>query len=81
MLFSLRYHIIPYSLYFFNLPFYPLSEKRCTFAAQFMKDKIKDWIIQKHDKRKQRTSIGFYKMEKNEKVNSVQEIAADKNKE
>ena len=81
MLFSLRYHIIPYSLYFFNLPFYPLSEKRCTFAAQFMKDKIKDWIIQKHDKRKQRTSIGFYKMEKNEKVNSVQEIAADKNKD
>ena len=46
-----------------------------------MKDKIKDWIIQKHDKRKQRTSIGFYKMEKNEKVNSVQEIAADKNKD
>ena len=45
-----------------------------------MKDKIKDWMIQKHDKRKQRTSIGFYKMEKNEKVNSVQEIAADKNK-
>ena len=81
MLFALRYHIIPYSLYFFNLPFYPLSEKRCTFAAQFMKDKIKDWIIQKHDKRKQRTSIGFYKMEKNEKVNSVQEIAADKNKD
>ena len=81
MLFSLRYHIIPYSLYFFNLPFYPLSEKRCTFAAQFMKDKIKDWMIQKHDKRKQRTSIGFYKMEKNEKVNSVQEIAADKNKD
>ena len=46
-----------------------------------MKDKIKDWMIQKHDKRKQRTSIGFYKMEKNEKVNSVQEIAADKNKD
>ena len=81
MLFSLRHHIIPYSLYFFNLPFYPLSEKRCTFATQFMKDKIKDWIIQKHDKRKQRTSIGFYKMEKNEKVNSVQEMAADKNKD
>ena len=38
-------------------------------------------MIQKHDKRKQRTSIGFYKMEKNEKVNSVQEIAADKNKD
>ena len=81
MLFSLCHHIIPYSLYFFNLPFYPLSEKRCTFAALFMKDKIKDWIIQKHDKRKQRTSIGFYKMEKKEKVNSVQEIAADKNKD
>ena len=46
-----------------------------------MKDKIKDWMIQKHDKRKRRTSIGFYKMEKNEKVNSVQEIAADKNKD
>ncbi|WP_449140514.1 hypothetical protein, partial [Segatella sp.] len=27
-----------YSLYFFNLSFYLLSEKRCTFAAQFMKD-------------------------------------------
>ena len=45
MLFSLRYHIIPYSLYFFNLPFYPLSEKRCTFAAQFMKDRKKEiWL-------------------------------------
>ena len=45
MLFALRYHIIPYSLYFFNLPFYPLSEKRCTFAAQFMKDrKERIWL-------------------------------------
>ena len=42
MLFSLRYHIIPYSLYFFNLSFYPISEKRCTFAAQFMKKGI--WL-------------------------------------
>ena len=39
MLFSLCYHIIPYSLYFFNLSFYPISEKRCTFAAQLMKDR------------------------------------------
>lgn len=46
MLFSLRYHIIPYSLYFFNLSFYPISEKRCTFAAQFMKDR--NLVIQKH---------------------------------
>ena len=45
MLFSLRYHIIPYSLYFFNLSFYPISEKRCTFAAQFMKDRKKEiWL-------------------------------------
>lgn len=46
MLFSLRYHIIPYSLYFFNLSLYPISEKRCTFAAQFMKDR--NLVIQKH---------------------------------
>ena len=46
MLFSLRHHIIPYSLYFFNLSFYPISEKRCTFAAQFMKDR--NLVIQKH---------------------------------
>ena len=46
MLFSLRHHIIPHSLYFFNLSFYPISEKRCTFAAQFMKDR--NLVIQKH---------------------------------
>ena len=46
ILFSLRHHIIPYSLYFFNLSFYPISEKRCTFAAQFMKDR--NLVIQKH---------------------------------
>ncbi|WP_220431534.1 hypothetical protein, partial [Segatella copri] len=46
MLFSLRHHIIPHSLYFFNLSFYPISEKRCTFAAQFMKGR--NLVIQKH---------------------------------
>ncbi len=45
MLFSLRHHIIPYSLYFFNLSFYPISEKRCTFAAQFMKDRNYTFLI------------------------------------
>ena len=49
MLFSFRHHIIPHSLYFFNLSFYPISEKRCTFAAQFMKDmKERNLVIQKH---------------------------------
>ena len=79
MLFSLRHHIIPYSLYFFNLSFYPISEKRCTFAAQFMKDR--NLVIQKHDKRKQRTSVIFYSMGKNERINSEQEMPAEANKD
>ena len=87
MLFSLRYHIIPYSLYFFNLSFYPISEKRCTFAAQFMKDR------KEHERQEKETGLYknmirgskglplyFYGMDKNERINSEQEIAADKNK-
>ena len=81
MLFSLRYHIIPYSLYFFNLSFYPISEKRCTFAAQFMKDRKERFFgYTKTLLRKQRTSVIFYSMDKNERIYNEQEMPAETKK-
>lgn len=66
-------------LYFFNLPFYLLSENGIIFAPQILKNS--KWIYTKTLLRKQRTSVIFYSMDKNERINSEQEMPAEANKD
>lgn len=74
MLFSLRYHIIPYSLYFL-ISLFIRFQKKMYFCRSI--HERQEFGYTKTLLRKQRTSVIFYSMDKNERIYNEQEMPAE----